>query len=436
MKTKKILLILLSFAVLCSGIILVSRGFISRGFAETNKEYRKGEIIYIGGKDYLIASNKQFIEILEIAPDDKLFQVSEVHGMERINDLCISHERGRHYLIVATGRYLIKYDITNPVLPKIVIKRDLYKFRKGKYKIGYMSSLASNDNYLFAAGSRGVRRFIKENLFVDKIYTFEKSYGIAADNDKLVVLTKDKGLIFDISTGDIEGEYKLENIKNNKRKPAIDYTGNIYLPSDNSFIKINNGIIGQYYNSVKAGVIHSYAVDVLPSGEIFYVNGYGVTKLNNSLAKEKFLYSAKNKIYGPNSWASGIDVKGIKQGKRVTVFNKSSILLLDDNLNLLFQYRYTPLYTDDITVSTDLKITLSQYCGVPLHDTVSVEIYGYWPNEEVEITFGSNKHLVKVNNLGYGEVKMTVPEMDKGITIISAKGQDSGLSYQTTFNIN
>jgi len=427
LNTRKILITLLILVT----ILLSGTFFACKSLAETEKEYRFGEVAHISGKNYVIASNKQFVEILEITSDDKLIKISEVYGMERINDMVVNHEKEKTYLIILTGQYLIKYNITNPVAPKIELKRDLYKWKWGNYSVGYMRALASNNNYIFAAGSKGVRRFVKDSLVVDKIYTFNDSYNLAANNEILAVATKDNGLIFDIASGELKGEHRLENVEESKRKPTVDGFGNVYFPSDNSLIKIGNDSTRQYFNPTRPGTIFSYAVRAMSTEEIFYVNGYGITKLNSFLEKEKFFYSAPS-IYGFNAWAVGIDTAEINNRKRIVVFNKSSALWLDDQLNLLFQYKYTSLYSD--AIFTDLKIISQKYRGIA-GDSVELKLYGFWPNEDVQVIFGPNEYIIRVNNLGQEKIILTVPEMEAGRIYIKAEGVDSSLHYQVSFDI-
>jgi len=438
MKKGKYLMSLVVLAVFLGSFLIGPRGT-----AEELKEYRAGQFASIGGKDYLIASNSQFVEILEVMPNGKLFQVSELHGMEAVNDLYVSAERGKTYLIVATGQYLIKYDITNPILPTVNIKRDLYEWHKGQYKIGYMKALAGNNEYFFAAGSRGVRRFIKENLFVDKIYTFEKSYGVAVGGNKLAVLTEEdgglnyKGLIFDIKSGNLLEEIPVKNTEGISRCPAIDAFGNVYFPSDNNLLKIKNGVIGNYVNPTPDGSTFSYGASALPGGQAFYVNGYGITKLNKNFSKEKFASTGRNDLYGYNSWAVGVAAGKANGQNMVAVFDKASIILFDENLNLTDQYKYTPKHIDSLTTSTELKMEASKTFGMP-GQTVYLKLYGFWPNERVIITLEGAKSFTSVNNLGYGEDSITVPSVGLGTknTAISAKGEDSGLNYQVGFRIN
>lgn len=400
--------------------------------ADIVKEYRTGEIAYINGRDYLIASNNAFAEILEFTPDNKLVQISEVHGMENVNDLCVSQERGRTYLFVLSGRYIYKYDISNPIIPKVEFRADLYQWNRGKISTGYMKKIACNNNYVFTAGPKGVRSFLKENLIVNKVYTYEPSYGLAADNNNLFALLENKSQIYDIKSGKLLEDYNTKNIDLYTREPAIDYNGNIYLISDNSIKKTNGGIVKEYFNPTSPGINFSYSASVLPTGEVYYVNGYGLTKLNSRLEKENFFHSAKPQVYGPSSWAVGVEAKEVAQGKRVVIFNKSSILLLDGNLDLLYQYIYSPIYSDEI--STELKIVPGKYWGMP-GESIELKLYGFWPNEEVDVTFGNNKYLVEVNNLGYREIELTVQEAEAGRIVIGAVGQSSKFRYQVSFEI-
>lgn len=432
-KNKVIPLILLTLMVFS----IDGAFFVSKSSAEVNKEYRRGEMFIANNKQYLAVSNGIFVEILEISSENKLTKISEIYGLEEVNDLYLNETEGKVYLTVLTGRFLIKYNVSDPLAPKVEAKRDLYEWRgKGKYKIGYMKSLVGNGEYIFTAGSRGVRAFDETGLAVadNKIYTFEPSYGIAVKNNILAVIVKDKGfydkgLIFDVKSGVLKGEYSLTNSSDITRQPVIDSVGNVYFPSDNSLIKINSAgqTIASYYNPVEVGLTFSYGVKEF-NNKLFYVNGFGLTELNNNLVKNKFFFSAPSNIYGPNSWATGV---AVGRDGRIAIFNKSSILLLDNKLNLLDKYTYKSM--SDKPEETDLKIILAKYWA-NAGDSLSIKIFGFWPNEKVVVGLGNVEQTIKVNNYGAGEIKISVPGKN-GATLVSANGQDSKLNYQTSFII-
>jgi hypothetical protein len=430
-KNKVVSLILLTLIVFSSGGVF----FVPESSAEVMKEYRRGEMFNINNRHYLAASNGAFVEILEISSENKFKKISEIRGLEEVNDLFLNEEEEKIYLIVLTGRFLIEYNISDPLAPKIEVKRDLYEWRgRGKYKIGYMKSLAGNGKYIFTAGSQGVRAFDKNSLAVadNKIYTLEPSYGIVAKGNILAVIIKDKGfydkgLIFDVESGILKGEYNLANFSDITRQPAIDSVGNVYFPSDNSLIKINNAgqTVSSYFNPVKEGLTFSYGVKEF-NGNLFYVNGFGLTELNNNLKKSKFFFSAPSNIYGPNSWATGL---AVDQDGRAAIFNKSSILLLDNKLNLLDKYIYQSMLEQP--EETSLKIVLGKY-QASAGENLNIKIFGFWPNEKVAVKLGSVEQVVKVNNYGAGETTMLVPG-ESGAMFVSADGQNSKLNYQISF---
>ncbi len=404
--------------------------------ADVNKNYRAGEFFNIQNKEYLAVNNSSFIEILEVT-NNKLIKINEIY-LDNVNDIYLDQANNKIGLLVLTGRYLIRYDVSNPSLPKIEAKRDLYAWRgKGKNKIGYMKSLAGNSKYIFTAGLRGVRTFDINFLAVadNKTFTLEQSYGIIANDNILVALIKDKGfydkgLVFDIETGNLVNEYSLNNIDNTEREPTIDNLNNIYFLSDNSLMKFNTAgeVVNNYYNPVASGLVFSYSALALDN-EIFYVNGFGLTKLDSDLRKKEFFFSAPSNIYGPNSWAVGV---ATNNSNKVAILNKSSVLLLDKDLNLLDQYKYEPLFSE--TLVRDLKIEPSKYFAVS-GEALPVRLYGFWPNEDVSITLGSLEEKARVDSFGTGTAFLNVPEDEATRTVISATGEDSGLNYQVSFNI-
>jgi len=420
-------------AVLALALILIVAGGVS---AAPDKEYRFGQTITIDNKNYLIASDKAFAEIFAIKADGKLEQVSEVHGAEKIEALYAGKNlNGKYFLILASGRYLYRYDISDPKTPKIEFRRDLYVFKRGQYKIGSVYCLAGSNDTIFGGGDKGARSFPADNLFVNKIYTHEKTYGLAADKNNLYVITADKGLVFDILTGNKLAETDLKNSAKTTRTPSFDDAGNAYFPSDEGLVRLN--IFSRertvYNNPAPAIDNFSYAEAVSPDGNyIYYANGHGLTLLDKNLKKVKFLSTSWQERYGAGAWAVGVVSAKIGARDAVVAFNKSSILLLDKDLGLLSRYVYKKSYPDYIT--RDLKIIPSVTLGLA-GQKVNLQLSGYWPNENLAVNFGQKSFTVKVDNQGYAAFDVAAPNQAAGKTLIQAVGADSLLSYQTVFTI-
>jgi len=426
------------FAALFAFFVAVTIIYTPTAQTKITKEYQQGQFVEIGGQNFLIASNKQFIEIIEISKNDELKQISEVHGIENVNDLGVMEIANKSYLFVLTGRYIIKYDISNPYMPVVDLKRDLYDWRTGKYAIGYMLSMSFSDSYIFTAGEKGVRRFNPDNLFVDKIYYFDNARSVASNNNVLAVLTPDKGLVYNIEGGNLIKEVMLENKDDMyMREPLVDVNANVYFPSDNALFRVD-GIskeLSVYNNPVEPGVNHSYAVNLLNSDEIFYANGFGLTKLNSNLKKASFFHGS-NYNNGKNSWTMGVDTSYIAGEKRVVVFNNSSIILLNSDMSVLDRYRYTPATISDITTPTELGLVTQKNLAFE-GDVMQISLYGFWPNESVSVGFyeARERVAVKTDNRGFGRIDILVSDLEPGWQIISAIGNESKLSFQKTFEM-
>ncbi|MDO8592777.1 MAG: hypothetical protein Q7R92_03340 [bacterium] len=401
--------------------------------AAPDKQYRSGQVITISNKNYLIANNNEFAEILEITADNKLAQASEVHGLSAIEGLFAGRSGNKYFLVVTTGRYLYRYDISNPRAPKIEFRRDLFVFKRGQFRIGSADSLAGNKDFIFGAGSNGVRSFFPDNLFVDQIYTFDKSYGLAAGDFELAVITENQGIVYDIASGAKLIEVNLENKDKMKRAPALDNAGNVYFPTDRGLVKINffSGRKTTYVNPVPQTETFSYGAAIAASGDVYYANGRGITVLDKNFNKIKFLNTSKAN-FGANAWSVGLAPANFGAREIAAGLNKSSIILLDKNLKVLAQYKYRKLYPDFIT--TDLKIAPSVSLGAA-GQKINLRLFGFWPNETAAITFGQAVYSLKVDNQGYASLDLIVPRQNSRQAIIQATGADSGFNYQTVFTI-
>ncbi|GEM_PF-4247565 len=425
----KIISAIILSLILGSGIFAMA----DQAKAEPDKQYRSGQIIVINNKNYLIANNKEFAEIIEITADNKLYQASEVHGMEKIEDLYAGRVGNKYFLIVATGQFLYKYDITNPRAPKIEFKRDLFVARRGQFRNGSVSALAGNQDFIFGAGSNGVRSFFIDNLFVEKIYNFDKSYGLAAGQFELAVITEKKGIVYDILSGVKLMEVDLENKDKLARAPAIDNFGNAYFPTDRGLVKVNifSGEKEAYNNPVPRTETFSYSAALLPDESVYYANGHGLTVFDTNFNKTKFINTSKGS-FGANAWAVGLAAAKLGAREVIIGLNKSSILLMDKNFKVLARYNYRKLYPNFIT--TDLKITPSVSLGAAGRK-IKLQLFGFWPNETVSISFANKSFSAKVDNQGYAQTDITIPFRSGQKAILQATGNDSKLNYQFAFRV-
>ena len=292
--------------------------------------------------------------------------------------------------------------------------RHVYEWRRNRAKIGYVSSLAVNDNFLFVGSRNGVKAMGLNNLIVEKEYTPHPAFGLTADNGRLVAITDVGAMIFDVYSSEKLFEYNLKNKNQIRRSPAMDSAGNVYLPEDNSLVKINKrgDVVSRYFNPVEAGVVHSFGADVLSSDQVYYVNGFGLTSLNDDLKKQDFVFSASDYDYGSNSWALNVRVAQDK----IVIFNRSSVLLFSPDLKFLSQYNYSP--KSNAPIKKELGMNLSKYFG-GVGESINVDLHGFWPNEEVSLEIGkktfqteSNKATAKMNEFGFGSAVIGVPQSE------------------------
>ena len=397
--------------------------------AATAKEYRRGKIVTNQGKTIVAVSNRQFVELLEITKDNKIIKLGEVRGMNVVEDLVVFPENDKNYLVITTGRYLIKYDITKPNSVKVILKRDLYQYRKGQYRTGQIFSLAINDSKIYGAGDNGVRAFGKDNLVVEKIFYFEKAYGLGADNNKLSVLGANKELVYDIKSGKLSAEYNIKNVQAERRNSVFDNKGNPLFISDNSVIKAD-GNLKAYANPVTKNIIFSYGVSYSPTAGIYYVNGYGITHFDNNLNKKEFIKTSAG-TFGANSWGVGVETFRQDGEDKVLVFNKSSILLLNKNLKPLAQYKYKVMGGKEI--SNELKVVISKKF-VMTNNNLDMELFGFWPNEKIKISFGGKDFLVTADNFGHAKTAIQAPvKVMKGV--IDINGQESKINFQEIMDV-
>lgn len=411
-------------SALVIGAMLVFGNSASATVTEPSpKEYRNASTIVLNGRTHLLVTNGTAVEILQFNQASALVPVAELHLPQKIKDVVTVTEGKESFAIVTTGRFLYRVRITDPQKMEVVLKRDVYQYSRGRIHTGSVESLATNGKVLITGGQFGVRAMGLTNLSVEKFYHYEKTYGVAVNNQVVFVLGETKAFAYHLSTGKKLMETNIKNADKQIRRPAVNKQNGGFVISDNEIIKMFENKTASYKNP-EPKMNFSYAVAVTNQA-VYYANGYGITKLDNNLKKISFLKTATKE----RNWAVGILTAEVNGSEKVIVLNKSNILVLSPNLAVISQYKsaYDFQNNPQFRVEFDHKFFMT-------NQTIVAHIVGFWPNETVKLKIAKKFYQVKANNFGQAVITFVTPSTP-GKYVIDINAVNSGTNYQESRDI-
>ncbi len=407
-------------AIFVIGILLVP-------FAKGRvKPYYSGETVNYNNHLYIGTTNTGKFELFSLEKN-KLYRKSTIISQDNkdFSDLFFRIESGKLFVYLVNGE-LFKYDISDPYFPKEIarVKDNSSDWFFGVVKAG---------DKLATAGTRGIKIW-NDNLQIIN------SYNIKVDNPDNLVFSEganyiynykgDNLDIFDTKTRKMIVETSLDIAdKTHNQKPYSDNKeAAVYVVDDNSLEKI-------YFDGRKESFSHishvAYDVASLPGRDyVYFSDGYGIVKLKKeNLQAQSWTYTTDKGARG--GWAMGLDVQPSVNGDIIIVFNGSSILALDKNLNILDYYAARD---QDISPRESLSLSADKYRAAP-NSYISLRGAGFGPYEKIKINFSGDQTEVKADELGRFVQIIKVPSVLPGKRDIKVDGVRTGLTYSVSFEI-
>lgn len=411
-------LILVSFVLF---ILLLRPILIAQG-AESGEQffYQSGDIIKDNDRQILMAANGREIELIEIGGNDKFYKFDEFDTLGEPTRVMAAKVENRNHAVVLGGDKIALYDLGN--LNNIILKKRLGPYWS-KYDFYYDLSPYVGNKFL-TAGKKGIAIWDSNTLDnLEYIYD-KKSYGVAGFNYAVYAVTEEGALIMNAERKrTIDSHIKVGE---HNHKPFVDAIGVGYFPGDD-VVKMRT--YTNYKNMANPSGAGN-AIDGFPNSRfIYFVNGWEIQKLDKNLKLIR-KYSAGNK---KGAWMSGIKAARLAQGNRIIVFNGAGgILLLDENLRRLAEYNYIPVYNLNVAQGS-LKVSPTHTKpGYP----VMVVGRGFWPGENVKLSFADQKYDLFANNIGMAFKMLEAPRVAAKNALIFLQGVKSGYNHIFNFIID
>ncbi len=423
-KTKQLVIICLA--------ALIGIGFlISPSQGQNISSYHSGEAtefrgsVYIGTTD---TGNFELFSLEEVELCKKVDMVSPEGEDNPFNNLTFSKEDGSLYVYLVNDRYLYKYDLSEPRMPEFVSKTkdNSWYWYNGVEKRG---------DKVIVMGDKGVK-VQRENG------TVIKSYDVVNNIAKNISFSDKGNFIFNVTDKNIE----IMDTFNQKVFSKIDYVNNskelhvrqvynreeeslMYFVDDISVkaVDFNGNVVNEFKH------ISDQGYDIIPSSDsdyVYFSDGVGVVKSRKSNL-DPVDWKDTTRLGKAGGWAMGIEAVGQGEDEKLIVFNHSSILVLDDELELVAaveaeENNYSPIEPMYLDVDKNRAVSGSK---------ILLSGGGFGLYENLDIHFADKYFEVQADDDGRFDKMIEVPSVLPMKTDIKVIGQVTGKSYSIGFEI-
>jgi len=440
---KKIIFSLV-IATLIVGVLAPMTGVKSRV-----KSYHSGSATYYN--DYIIVAttNSGLLEIFKIDQAGNLQKFVNLKSYDQrfgtekdFYDVALRVENGRLYAYAVDGRALYKYDVSD-------LKKAQRINRIEDASWDWFGSLTVISGKISTIGSRGVKLWNNDLVVVDSYPIINK--GIKTNNYNISPAGSDKFIfnVFDnkISIFDRENRAALTTVplafnwgsdwyKRSVYNDKIDNA--IYVVDDQAVKKINfNGEIEKSFRHT--GPLGYDVVASADNAHVYFSDGIGIVKLRKEdLRVVDYAYTTS--LGAGNGWAMGLQTVRTDNGEKLVVFNGTSIIVLDANLNPLKSADGQIAFTAATIEDPFPEITEALFLGIdknraPAGSKVILHGGGFGKDESLIIDFAGTQSFVEAGFDGRFSKELTVPSSKLGPVDIKVSGMSTAYTYSLGFKI-
>jgi hypothetical protein len=401
--------------------------------AETKSvDYYSGDAIYHNNSLYITSSDSGSLEVFKLV-NNKLDRIDSVKAInerfntkEDFNSSVFKVINGQLYVYGVSKYSLYRYEVnTNKLSLDRKLKNNLWEWYNRVDVFG---------DYLVTISPKGVKEWNNDMQVVNAYDVFnDYSYNIDSATSKHYIFNQlgSKLKVYDKISRSYISEITLNYKKDENRQVYFNsVTDKIYVIDD--FYTKKFSLFGDLEGSFRHLDYTGYDVKSSANEFVYFSNGLGVVKLN---ASDMSLVKSQVTTYigEAGGWAMGLEVIATRDGDNLVLFNNSNIMVLDKDLNKIASIKAGTNNKPEIVESLFLSLDRSSAAS---NAKVQLSGGGFSANENLKIEFKKDKYSIKTNNLGRFEIILTVPEVSKSErTDIRVEGQESGLHYSISFNI-
>lgn len=418
---------------LCLSLVLIL--FIFKPEAQSRtKAYYSGEAINYDNGLVFATTNTGALELFILDSGEivrtAMFKpkfVSLPKGSDSYHDLEFDIVNDRLYLYLTDGRYLYKFDVSNPFSPKL-----LEKLKDNSWD--WFMKIESTDDHLVTVGTNDIK-FWNRDLQVVSTHKIEhdkiENISFSRDGKYIFSLVDNVLNVYETKDRKVSTRIWLEAKEANIKGVYYDISNKEIFITDDEALKVFSPS-GKLLRSFEH--TSDFGFDVAPSNldnTVYFSDGIGIVKSDKRTLKALDWEYTTSYTKG-RSWTTDIEVVSDPSGDKVVAFNNSEIIVMDKDLGLIDLFRASAV--DEAPIEKlYLKLDKTQaFAGE--HLTVSGG--GFSPNEELTISMGKDKWAAASDANGRFKRVIEVTDVTPRLIDIKVDGSNSGLSYSISFKIN
>jgi hypothetical protein len=390
------------------------------------KAYYSGDSLEFKGQTIVASTNTGRVELFvlengQLAKKSSFgFNGDDRTGHDGFYDVAMKYEGSKLYAFLVDGYWLYQYDITN--LSQPVLKTKIHD-----NSWDWFLGVRVVNGGVVTIGTKGVKLY-NSKLEVIKTYAEynQHQYGIQIDwagktlvnilDQKVKALTTAYKQLF---------EQAIASKESHGRKPAI-LSDRVAVIDDKyiSVYSLDNRLLKQVEHKAKFG----YDIVASADERYYYATvGSAILKLDAETLEIIKRVDTSNFVT-KEGWAMGLK----RAGNRLTVWNGSSLVVLDQNLRFLGGTKAT---AEAIKPHQGVSIKLGSPNGLPESPLrINGTNFGY--NETVNIDFAGRLSSVQTDDDGSFSTMVYVPSVKQGAQLINFTGAKSAIKYQVSFIVN
>ncbi len=393
------------------------------------KPYYSGDAVNYGGRIIVSSTNTGRLEFFEliagrIAKEAEI--IADDNDYRLFDDVLLMPDSGRLYAFAVNGKYIYKYDVSD--WNRISLEK------KAMHNDGdrFFGIDRGGNGQIITIGVSGIKVWNTDLETVNQFRAdipFPKSVRFGESGNYIYDATKGSIKIIDAFFRNIVMEASLDVKNGHNRYPFVDEEqGLVFVVDDDKVKKYDfNGYRGSFDHIADFG----YDADGIPGRPYFYFSdGIGVVKVRkDDMAAVDWRFTTQLGVdYG---WAVGLRAVSAGDREVVIVFNGSSILALDDNLDLIDFYEAVDT---TLPAPAPLALTVSEPYVFP-QNSIRVAGSGFGYNEAITLELLGAKYYAEANTGGDFTKTIPIPRAKPGTYDLRATGQESGRTYSTTIKI-
>lgn len=393
-------------------IVVIAFNFIP---AKTEfKSYYSGDAINYNDELVVVSTNSESLEVFTLESDGLRPQASlrpfndRFYREDSFYSVKLNIENGRLYAYTISGYTIYKYDISQPNNIFLV------KESKNTYWEWYSRVDKFGDN-IVTISAKGIKIFNNDLEVIDSYEIFnEIPYNISSGGSDNLIFNinehKNEIQVFDRQARKVVRTLNINfyGERNNRALYYNTYDDSVYLADDRSVKKINaaNGSLNNFFEHLGYP-----GFDVVSSGNefVYFANGLGVVKLKRS---DMSVVTSKRtgSLITTQGWAMGLKAVSMRGGEKIVVFNNSSIIIMNSNLDVL---GHVVAGKDDKVYSKEnLFLNLN---SASFNSGTEIELIGggYLPNESLIVSFYGQKYEIKADEIGRFKKILVAPSLSE-----------------------